>query len=121
VSNLLEGIEMLTLANFRRGRKFRVIKPGCELIGELMTSSEPCVMPLSVGCVLSCNGPGLDPDRIRKVVHWRNEKGKWPAYYSSFWPCTGGAVEPYVVYPDPTCLETIEEPPEAKRRWWQRR
>jgi hypothetical protein len=121
---------MLTLADFRRGRKFRVIKPGCELNGELPSGGfgtglrhtwESCVIPLSVGDVLTCNGPGLDRLRNGKVVQWRNENGEWMTYYSHIWPCTGGGDEPYVVYPDPTYLEPIEEPPEGKRRWWQRR
>jgi hypothetical protein len=126
---------MLTLADFRRGRKFRVIKPGCSLVGWLSIGGfsrhywEEIVRPLAVGCVLTCNGPGSDRHRLglgrhggRKVVQWRNEKGEWTAHYSFFVPCAlRRDDEPLVIYPDPTCLEPIEEPPEAKRRWWQRR
>ena len=92
---------MLTLADFRRGRKFRVIKPGCELNGELPSGGfgtglrhtwESCVIPLSVGDVLTCNGPGLDRLRNGKVVQWRNENGEWMTYYSTSGPAPGAVM-----------------------------
>jgi hypothetical protein len=60
---------MLTLEDFTRGRKFRVIKPECSLVGWMSNGGfgtgyrqhwEEIVMPLAVGCVLTCNGPGSD-------------------------------------------------------------
>jgi hypothetical protein len=84
---------MLTLEDFTRGRKFRVIKPECSLVGWMSNGGfgtgyrqhwEEIVMPLAVGCVLTCNGPGSDRHRLglrrhggREVVQWRNEKGEW--------------------------------------------
>ena len=64
---------MLTLlADFRRGRKFRVIKPGVRAYGRAAECGgfgttglrhfwESCVIPLSVGDVLTCNGPRVGP------------------------------------------------------------
>jgi hypothetical protein len=137
---------MLTFADFTQKRKFRVIKPGCELIGELPRNSaarwrsnntgpkpsrfggypeswHEIRIPLAVGAVLICDGP-RENRHCYNVVQWRNEKGQRMAFYCRFLPPCPRELSDYddpYEYPDPTCLEPIEEPPEAKRRWWQQR
>jgi hypothetical protein len=78
---------------FAAGRRFRVARPGCRLVG-MQPDGPGCqrgwARDLAVGDVLTCAGESMTSGDGVPAVKWRGAAGEWLANDCTFWPVVGG-------------------------------
>lgn len=94
--------------DYRKGRKFRVIKNGARLTG--LKPSGPWAQIgwgriLREGDVLTCAGESMTFGDGVPVIKWLDENGQWMANDCEFSPSIGSL---WFSRPDPSYLEPID-------------